>query len=298
MKTLLFNAKAMGLLLAGRVVTPAMIREDYDRLSAGYDEAFGRHMRKHALELTERLRLRPGDRALDLASGTGNVALALAAAVGPTGSVTGTDSSAGMLARAETRRRDYGNDWLRFREADMRQALLAQPDASLDVATCGWAIGYESPPSILRLMARKLKPGGRVGLIENARDTLAPIRDASLTVARAYPGQVRRIMDLHRRLPRNVRQMGRWCQAAGLTVLDVWEGSEEFRFGSGAEALAWVLRTGAGAGFWRMMDPARKSECDALFARYLDERFADEAAIPAAHHWLACVARKEGAPCI
>jgi ubiquinone/menaquinone biosynthesis C-methylase UbiE len=285
------------LLLAQRTVTPQIIREDYDRLSGAYDQYFARHMAKHARELAARLDLTPGARTLDLATGTGNLALALAEAVGPAGEVIGVDQSPGMLARAEARRQQAACRQLRFQEGDMDAVLSEQADNSLDAVTCGWAIGYADPPRLIKTMAAKLKPGGKLGLIENARDTLAPIFRSSLKVAQTFPGHLHQVMDLHRHLPKNQRQLQGWCEAAGLRVLALWEGRVEFNFASGAEVLDWVLHTGASAGFDRMMDPEMKVRCDELFIRLIESEFAGQNRISVAHHYVAGIARKERLAC-
>lgn len=292
-----FYGKVICLLLARKVVPPEIIRSDYDRISVSYDRYFAERTAKHARQLVARLELRSGARVLDLATGTGNLALALAEAVGASGEVIGVDQSPGMLARAEDRRRQAGYSQLRFIRGDMRDSLLAHPDNSFDAITCGWAIGYSLPPQVVKDISRKLKPGGRLGLIENARDTLATIRAASLKTAQSMPRHLRQVMDLHRRLPRDCGELQAWFQGARLQTLALWEGREEFAFASGAEALDWVLHTGAGAGFDRMMAPEAKERCDALFIRFIEEAAGPQERISAAHHFVAGIAQKETLPC-
>ncbi len=294
---LYFYSKVLWLLLARQVVPPDAIREDYDRLSGSYDRYFADRTAKHARHLVARLELRPGDRVLDLATGTGNLALALAEAVGASGAVVGVDQSPGMLAQAEVRRQQAGFRQLRWVQGDMLAELAAFPDQAFDAVTCGWAIGYSDPPQLVRAIGAKLRPGGKLGLIENARDTLAPIRAASLKVAQTLPRHLRRVMDLHRRLPRDGRDLQSWFRGAGLRTRDLWEGREDFCFSSGAEALDWVLHTGASAGFDRMMAPEARDRCDALFIRYLEETAPPHGKITAAHHFVAGIAHKETMPC-
>ncbi len=293
MNNLYFYGKVLCLLLARKVVPPETIREDYDRVSGSYDRYFAARTAKHAWELVARLDLRAGDRVLDLATGTGNLALALAEAVGPSGEATGVDQSAGMLTQAENRRRQAGHRQLRFIQGDMRACLAGCPDHAFDAITCGWAIGYSDPPQLIQAIRRKLKPGGKLGLIENARDTLAPIRAASLKVAQALPRDLRQVMDLHRRLPRHGGDLQAWFQGAGLRTAALWEGREEFSFASGAEALDWVLHTGASAGFDRMMAPEARERCDALFIRFIEEAAQPQGKIRAAHHFVAGIAHQE-----
>ncbi len=66
----------------------------YDRMNRIMTAGLDRTWRARA---AERSRLAPGDSALDLCCGTGDVALELAARVGPEGEVTGADFSRPML---------------------------------------------------------------------------------------------------------------------------------------------------------------------------------------------------------
>lgn len=297
MNKLYFYSKVIYLLLARKLVSSRIVREDYDRLSVSYDAYFADHMAKHARRLVTQLGLRPGNSVLDLATGTGNLALVLAEAVGRQGEVIGVDQSAGMLAKAEEKRIQAGYRHLRFVQGDMLNSLLSHPDNSFDAITCGWAIGYGNPPLLVKTMHRKLKPGGKLGLIENARDTLAPIHAASLKVAQTLPRHLQQIMDLHRRLPRHKRHLQAWFESADLRILSLWEGREEFYFSSGADVLNWVLHTGASAGFDRMMAPELKTRCDELFIKYLEASAPRNSRIIVEHHYVAGIAQKEVVSC-
>jgi demethylmenaquinone methyltransferase / 2-methoxy-6-polyprenyl-1,4-benzoquinol methylase len=99
----------------------------------------------------------PGDRVLDVACGTGDLALAATAAGGR---VTGIDFSTRMLERA--RRKSSAVEWL---EAD----ALALPfdDASFDVVTSGFGVrNLADLEAGLRELRRVLRPGGRIGVLE------------------------------------------------------------------------------------------------------------------------------------
>jgi len=106
----------------------------------------------------------PGDRVLDCATGTGDLALSFKRAVGPAGLVVGTDFCAQMLAPAPGKARKAGLE-VRFEVAD----ALGLPfgDGSFDIASIGFGIrNVDDPVACLREMARVVRPGGRVVVLE------------------------------------------------------------------------------------------------------------------------------------
>src|SRR5258708_21936327 len=106
----------------------------------------------------------PGMHVLDLASGSGEPALSLSAAVGPEGRVTATDLVREMLQIAEENAAARNIKNISFRSADAEQ--LPFPAALFDRITCRFGIMFV--PDIqkaLTEMRRVLKPGGRVSFI-------------------------------------------------------------------------------------------------------------------------------------
>lgn len=290
---LFFYSKVLGFLLKGNVVPAEVIRNDYDRLSRGYDDYFSCYIGKHSKEMISRLELAPGARVVDLACGTGTLSLALAESVGSSGRVTGVDHSSGMLDVARSKREARNLRNIEFVQDDISKVFARFEDNSLDAVTCGWAIGYVNPEELVRSAARKIKAGGKVGIIENVRDTLAPIRKTAIKVAQELPRHFTQLMDLHFRLPRGESDLRRFFNKAGLKTVQSWEGEELFTFNSGNEVLNWVLHTGASAGFDRAMDPGARKECDQLFVRLIERDYLRDGRIKVAHHFAAGIARKE-----
>jgi SAM-dependent methyltransferase len=139
--------------------------------AASYDdvgEAFDRFAERFTGPLAERLvslaGVRPGERVLDMGTGTGIVALRAAAAAGPAGRVLGIDLSPGMLEKAREKARTLGLcDRLEFRRADAE--ALDLPDCSRDVVLSLFALlHFPDPAAALRQMRRVLRPGGRLAL--------------------------------------------------------------------------------------------------------------------------------------
>ena len=112
-----------------------------------------------AEDLVDRLDVRPGDRALDVACGTGAATRVLAGRVGPEGQVIGIDLNPAMLAVAQS----LGLARAEFREADATQ--LPFGDSEFDIAVCQQGLQFvPEPAAAVAEMARVLRPGGRLGI--------------------------------------------------------------------------------------------------------------------------------------
>ncbi len=114
--------------------------------------------------ILEAAQLRPGMRVLDLASGVGDPALSIAAAVGPSGRVTASDMGPGMISLAEELARKKGLPNIEFREANAESLPFA--DSSYDVLTCRFGIMFfPDLAKALRECFRVLKPGARAAFV-------------------------------------------------------------------------------------------------------------------------------------
>ena len=144
------------------------VREMFASIAPRYDAAnevlslgVHRRWRRAAVRLSGAA---PGNRVLDCATGTGDLAIALKRAVGPGGEVVGTDFCAEMLASAPAKAARAGVD-VRFEVADA--LALPYADRSFDVASIAFGIrNVDDPVRCLREMARVVRPGGRVVVLE------------------------------------------------------------------------------------------------------------------------------------
>jgi len=110
--------------------------------------------------LVEAAAASPGQTVLDLASGAGQPALSLAAAVAPGGTVTATDPSAGMLEVVQENAQRAGLSNLNFRRA--RAESLPFPDRTFDRVTCRFgAMFFSDPGGAMKECLRVLLPRGR-----------------------------------------------------------------------------------------------------------------------------------------
>jgi demethylmenaquinone methyltransferase / 2-methoxy-6-polyprenyl-1,4-benzoquinol methylase len=140
------------------------VRAMFDRISGFYDVmnsvmTAGLHHRWRA-RAADLAALGPGDSALDVACGTGDLAIELARRVGTGGEVIGTDFSEQMLERARAKAPGLAWEWGNALE-------LPYASGRFDAATVGFgARNFSDLERGLAEMARVVKPGGRVVVLE------------------------------------------------------------------------------------------------------------------------------------
>ena len=152
---------------------------------------------RFARDLVDRAALRPGERVLDVACGTGIVTRLAAAEVGPTGSVAGLDVNPGMLGvAASVVPADLGITW---HEASAEAMPL--PDDTFDVVLCQMGLQFVADqPAALQEMRRVLAPRGRL-VLNVPGPTPAPFivmaEELAAQVAPELAGFVHAVFSLH-----------------------------------------------------------------------------------------------------
>jgi demethylmenaquinone methyltransferase/2-methoxy-6-polyprenyl-1,4-benzoquinol methylase len=124
--------------------------------------------------------LRPGQRALDVAGGTGDLAAGLARQVGERGLIVLTDINAAMLERGRDRLLDAGIAAnVACVQADAERLPFA--DGAFDCVTIGFGLrNVTDKAAALAAMRRALKPGGQLLVLEFSQPlaALRPLYDA------------------------------------------------------------------------------------------------------------------------
>lgn len=163
----------------------ARVRAVFDSVAPNYDlmndlMSGGLHRLWKAFTLA-RTGLRPGQRALDVAGGTGDLSLGMASQVGHAGLVCLTDINPAMLAAGRDRVLDRGLPG-RIEVALADAEKLPFADESFDCVTIGFGLrNVTDKAAALRSMARVLRPGGRLLVLEFSRPVLKliePVYDA------------------------------------------------------------------------------------------------------------------------
>ena len=134
-------------------------RQGWDRAASCYERYWGDQLRPAIDLLLATADLRPGERVLDIAAGTGAVSLQAAAAVAPSGRVLATDLSPKMLD--ELARRAAAGRHRNIDVACCGAEELAVGD-SFDLALCSLGLMYvPSPQAAVDAVHRAVRPGGR-----------------------------------------------------------------------------------------------------------------------------------------
>jgi demethylmenaquinone methyltransferase/2-methoxy-6-polyprenyl-1,4-benzoquinol methylase len=144
----------------------------YDRMNTVMTAGLHHTWRRRAADLA---RLTEGQRALDVATGTGDLAFELAGRVTPGGEVIGTDFSERMLEIARAKAQERGDPQpVRFEAANALS--LPYRDDEFDAATVGFgARNFSDLEAGLREMARVVRPGGRVVVLEITNPQRPPL---------------------------------------------------------------------------------------------------------------------------
>lgn len=179
----------------------------YDLMNDLMSGGAHRLWKRYALSLTG---LQPGDCALDVAGGTGDLAAGMAQQVGEHGLVLLTDINAAMLDEGRDRLIDRGLVQ-NVQVAQANAECLPFADASFDCVTIGFGLrNVTDKPRALASMRRVLKPGGQLLVLEFSRPvnaTLSELYDLySFSILPQLGRWVARDADSYRYLAESIRK--------------------------------------------------------------------------------------------
>jgi len=161
-----------------------LIKETFNTISGAYDSKPLRFFTESAQHIVSSLRLRGNERVIDVATGTGNVALALSECL-PQGFVTGIDFSSGMLEQARKKSAERNRKNITFIEADMQTIPMAAE--LFDAAVCAFGIFFvDDMDAQLSQIAGMVKPGGRITICNFEENYFLPLRDLMVNRLATY----------------------------------------------------------------------------------------------------------------
>jgi ubiquinone/menaquinone biosynthesis C-methylase UbiE len=175
-RTLIDTLRAGRMNMKDRIKTA--LRETFNAVAPGYDNDALRFFVSSGKYLASRLGLKGNENVLDVATGTGNTAFALAKLL-PNGHVTGIDLSPGMLEQGRLKAGLNGINNVDFLEMDMQSMqTIAFASGQFDAAACAFGIFFvEDMEDQLRKIASMVKAGGTVGICNFHEDYFQPLRD-------------------------------------------------------------------------------------------------------------------------
>ena len=145
-------------------------RYGWDKACEYYEGYWQQQLEPAQTRLLQMAHLRPGERVLDVACGTGLVSFPAAEAVGTSGAVLGTDISEQMVETAREIAAKNRIEHVSFDRTDAEELTMA--DGTFDAALCALGLMYvPDPVKAMAEMYRALKPGGRaVAAVWGQRD--------------------------------------------------------------------------------------------------------------------------------
>jgi demethylmenaquinone methyltransferase / 2-methoxy-6-polyprenyl-1,4-benzoquinol methylase len=217
-----------------RAKQPVRIAGMFDAIAHRYDLlnrllSFGLDRRWRARAVAA-LRLKPTDVLVDVCTGTADVALSALSSPTPPGRAVGVDFSREMLRLGLAKARRQRSRTLLLAQGDATRLPL--PDRSADAATIAFGIrNVQQPDAACRELARVLRPGGRLAVLEFGLPPSPRFRALYLWYARRVLPVIGRVVSRHQSayayLPESVgrfpppEQFGHLLQACGFPHVEV-----------------------------------------------------------------------------
>jgi demethylmenaquinone methyltransferase/2-methoxy-6-polyprenyl-1,4-benzoquinol methylase len=221
------------------------VRAVFDSVASRYDlmndlMSLGIHRlwKRYTIELAG---VRRGQRVLDLAGGTGDLASRFARITGPEGQVVLTDINAAMLTMGRDRLLDQGLA-VNLLYAQVNAETQPFPDGYFDCVTIGFGLrNVTHKQKALAEMYRVLKPGGRALVLEFSHPTSQPLAKAydlySFSVLPALGRLITSDADSYRYLAESIRMHPDQETLRGMMAAAGFERCEYFNLTGGIVAI-------------------------------------------------------------
>jgi SAM-dependent methyltransferase len=242
------------------------------------------------LEAIERAEVQAGESVLDIGCGCGATSLQLAERVGPTGSVTGLDISAPMLARARERAAECGLAQLTFVNGDAQTFAFEAGRHDLIYSRFG-VMFFQDPIAAFANLRTALRSGGRIAFAcwqEIGRNAwmLVPLMAAAKHVSLPAPPAAGGPGPFAFADPEHVRTI---LANAGFADIEVANHEAELTLAGGGDlesVVDFVLQMGPAGQAFRELDAASQAEARAAVQEALEPYLTPEGVKLASATWI------------
>ncbi|MBU0728763.1 MAG: methyltransferase domain-containing protein [Proteobacteria bacterium] len=163
-------------------------KKTFNTVATGYDSSAMRFFTESAGKIPSHLNLKGDEHVLDVATGTGNIALSLCQHL-PEGHVTGIDLSEGMLAEALKKMQEGNIRNVTFHEMDMQ--AIDFPDSFFDLGVSAFSLFFVTDmEKQLQHIAQKIKKGGQILITTFYDDSFSPLVNIFFADLERYGVQV------------------------------------------------------------------------------------------------------------
>ena len=160
------------------------VMASFDMASEGYDCPSLRFFVESASWLIKNMQLKGNENLLDIATGTGNVAIAAAREL-RNGNVTGIDLSEKMLQRAALKAHEMNLRNVTFKRCDIED--MGFENNIFDTACCAFGMFFlPDMDNGLKCISKALKPGGKLAITSFAPSLMQPLRGMLLDGIKRY----------------------------------------------------------------------------------------------------------------
>lgn len=246
----------------------------YDRIAEGYDDRWTPHVREPQARLTADLRLRKGERVLDLGCGTGVDTLEMLKQVAP-GEVVAVDSSPAML-RTAVSRAEAASFSLTPLCSPAEEVVARLSESSFDVVSVRFCLAYLPWNETLTRLGSLLRPRGRVGLLTN----LASSTPQAWKVYTRMSEELE-IPCIVPPVPASIGEISELLARGGLETEETWHHRFRIWFSSGLAAVEWMRESGyATHPELERFEPALIEMLSNAFGERLERQFGEPEGVP------------------